>query len=93
LLEDAVDVVGSIVELDVAVEDDGDDVDKELDVEVNEVDEEVGEGAGTSTVTGELTSIMEYPVAVTVFAIGDGVIETTTILVESGPSIVVVEVI
>lgn len=65
---------------------------EDWEVEVEELTELVELEAGTVTVTGgELTLIIEYPVAVTVVALGDGVMVTRTVCVSSGPSIVVVE--
>jgi hypothetical protein len=62
---------------------------------VVELKDEVGrldDSPGTSIVTGgESTSTVEYAVVVTVA--GDGVMDTTTVLEISGPSMVVVETI
>ena len=49
-------------------------------------------GSGTTTVTGGgLTSMIEYPVVVTVVTLGEGVIVINTVLVVSDPSTVCVE--
>ncbi len=84
-------VVGRVGE---DVSTDEDDVSMEVDgdiVNTTELDElEDGTGAGITTVTGgEFTSMMEYPVVVTVA--GEGVRVTTTVWTVSGPCTVFVE--
>ena len=82
---DVVEEVGLIADLESLCEDLEAGVDEEL------VDE-LGVEAGTVTVTGgESTLIIEYPVDMTVVALGDGVRVTRTVFVWSGPSIVFVE--
>jgi len=78
-------------EVDVGKTDDVSMEDKDVVVVIVLVELEDGAGAGTTTVTGgEFTSMIEYPVVVTVA--GDGVSVTTTVWTVPDSSIVVVEI-
>ena len=76
-----------VVELEVLLAEDAALDEEELNDEVDEV----AAGTVTCTVTTGLTSIIEYPVAVTVVGLGECVRVTTNVCVVSDPSIVFVE--